>query len=160
MTGPFDKSDDDPFGGSDPFKNGAQGGALDEFENHDILIVPREFTPEGFKPPNQDKAIDVIRADVYSFAGEDVTVTEGVGIFSKALVGSMKASARFNEKYGVQENGFPKMTIGHLFKDEEKKQRGMSTPWGLRPIKDEAVISRMRKYAIDNLKDVQNPFGS
>lgn len=137
------------------FSNGASGSGLDAYEGHNILLIPREWTKDGFTDPT-GKKVDILDADIVSFETEVPEMEESVRIFAGRLVSGMKRGAIFNAQHEVDEStGLPKMTVGQLIKGP--KSTGRTQPWLLEPITDRSVLGRMAAYARANLKP-KDPF--
>lgn len=155
MSDAFD--DDEMFSG-----NGSSAGGLDPYEGHPLLLVPSHFgKEEGPENNKTGKAIDIVDTKLISFQDEEPD-EDDVRVFGTILVGSLRKAAIFNEavsegKQLAQENGLPKMHVGVLQKDTKHQRRGQNAPWILEKVTDGAVLARMRKYALANLRQA-NPF--
>lgn len=148
-----DPFDDEMFEG-----NGSTNAGLSEVKDTPCIFVPKEYDEKGI--PINGENVPFVEADVISFGDlNQPEKIEGVYIFGRALVGSMKRSAKKNSEGLLNKGGFPFMHLGVPFEDKAKKQSGRSIPWGLKSVEDEATRKVMARYAREHLKPEEtDPF--
>lgn len=144
----------------DPFKSGSDGGAgIKEFEGHLLLVTPTEYI-ESMDTSFGDT--DAVRVDFVVLDDPDGPVeVEDTLVFQRVLIKAMKRQAVFNEKNGADPaTGHPKMILGVLLQDEERKKKGQSAPWVLAEPTDEQK-AEARKYLASRPKnEPADPFGN
>lgn len=145
----------------DPFKSGSSGGAgIKAHEGQLLLVTPTEYIPDfetSFS--RKDKKSDAVRADYVVLDGPDgIEEVEDTLIFQTVLISAMKRLAIFNEKHGVDPaTGYPKMVLGVLIQDEDKKKTGQSAPWVLAE-PDDGQKAAAREYLKDKKREPADPF--
>lgn len=141
----------------DPFKSGSDGGAgITEYEGQLLLVTPSEYV-ESISTSFGDT--DAVRVDFVVLDGPDgAAEVEDTLVFQRMLISALKRQAIFNEKNGVDEKtGFPKMTLGVLIQDEDRKKKGQSAPWVLaEPNAEQAQVAR--DYLAGKKSEPADPF--
>lgn len=142
---------------NDPFKTGSDGGAgITEYGGQLLLVTPTEYV-ETMSTSFGDT--DAVRVDFAVLDGPDgVEEVEDTLVFQRMLIGAMKRQAIFNEKNGVDpETGYPKMTLGVLIQDEDRKKKNQSAPWVLaEPSAEQAQAAR--DYLAGKKSEPADPF--
>lgn len=148
MSDPFD---DEMFAG-----NGNSNAGLDAVRDTPCIFVPKQYDEKGI--PINGKDVPFVEVDVISFGNLNAPEkVDGVYVFGRALVGSFKRSAGFNNEGKLNSNGFPFMHLGVPFENKAKKKSGQNAPWDLKPVEDETARKAMAAYARENLKP-SSPF--
>lgn len=141
----------------DPFKSGSDGGAgITEYDGQLLLVTPSEYV-ESISTSFGDT--DAVRVDFVVLDGPEGAVeVEDTLVFQRMLISALKRQAIFNEKNGVDENtGHPKMTLGVLLQDEDRKKKGQSAPWVLaEPNAEQAQAAR--DYLAGKKSEPADPF--
>lgn len=144
----------------DPFKSGSSGGAgITQYEGQLLLVTPTEYV-ESMSTSFGDT--DAVRVDLVVLDAPDgPEEVEDTLVFQRVLISAMKRQAIFNERYpaGDPNTGHPKMTLGVLAPDEEKKKKGQDAPWALMEPTD-AQKKIAREYLANRKTEPADPFAS
>lgn len=141
----------------DPFKSGSDGGAgITAYEDQLLLVTPTEYV-ESISTSFGDT--DAVRVDIVVLDAPDgPEEVEDTLVFQRVLISALKRQAVFNDKNGVDEaTGYPKMTLGVLFQNEDKKKKNQSAPWELKEPTD-AQKKLARAYLADKKAKPADPF--
>lgn len=141
----------------DPFKSGSDGGAgITEYAGQLLLVTPTEYV-ESMSTSFGDT--DAVRVDfVVLDAPDGPEEVEDTLVFQRMIIGALKRQAIFNEKNSVDPaTGFPKMTLGVLIQDEDRKKKGQSAPWVLSEPNDEQK-ALARQYLAEHKAEPEDPF--
>jgi hypothetical protein len=141
----------------DPFKSGSDGGAgITEYDGQLLLVTPTEYV-ESMSTSFGDT--DAVRVDFAVLDAPDgVVEVEDTLVFQRMLISALKRQAKFNEAHGVDEaTGHPKMTLGVLVQDEDRKKKGQSAPWVLaEPNAEQTQLAR--DYLAGKKAEPADPF--
>lgn len=143
----------------DPFKSGSDGGAgITEYEGNLLLVTPTEYV-DSMSTSFGDT--DAVRVDFVVLDAEDgPEEIEDTLVFQRVLISALKKSAQFNAKHETDpKTGFPKMLLGVLEQDEDRKKKGQSAPWVLKEPSDEQKAIA-RQYLVDHKTEPADPFAA